>query len=675
MTFDSLGIVGTTVGDKYVIEAVVGEGSFSLVYRAMHLVWRTPVAIKCFRGFHDVPSETRDRLLLEFVQEGALLSELSGKSATIVQARDAGTLVAARGEALPYIVLEWLEGRTLESVLEEQRAVFGERGWPIERVIEVVAPIATALGMVHRRGIAHRDIKPNNIWIGGAFDSEEMFVKLLDFGIAKVVGTLKGREFRKTKGTVTSFTPAYGAPEQFSRNLGATGPWTDVYALALVFVELLAGRSPIEGDDFIQLGMAAVDPAHRPTPRALGVPVQDALERVLRKALSVRPDDRFATASDFWDALENARERARRPTVRVGSSPSGTDAAPERPALRRLRPALATGVLSLAVGALVGGGLHLDPTGVAGRFAQGARVHLSAMGAWFSRSSQASTAPSAVVASRPPRVTCPDDMVTVAGTKFSMGNDDREPDDSELPVHEVSLSSFCIDRREVTVGSYRLCAEEGRCERAPFEVAWRGIADEDKRAFSSACNGDDPERNAHPVNCVDWNMAARYCEFAGKRLPTEAEWELAARGTDRRSFPWGNEMPDASRANACGRECGSWAQKSGLEASLLYKDDDGFALTAPVGSFPRGRSPFGAFDMAGNVAEWVGDWEGPYRAEPENDPPGPAEGTRRVVRGGAFNGSRPSWFRATRRWGDEPDTRSHAYGFRCARSLSPPKSK
>src|SRR5258706_15490551 len=156
---DHLGIVGTTIGHKYLVEAAVGEGSFSYVYRAMHLVWRLPVALRCFKGFSDVSLEARARLLQDFVQEGALLSELSGRSATIVQARDAGTLVSAEGEELPYIVLEWLEGRTLESILQDQRAIFGPTGWPLDKAKHLIEPLAEGLGTGHRRGTRDAAIK------------------------------------------------------------------------------------------------------------------------------------------------------------------------------------------------------------------------------------------------------------------------------------------------------------------------------------------------------------------------------------------------------------------------------------------------------------------------------------------------------------------------------------
>jgi formylglycine-generating enzyme required for sulfatase activity len=680
MTHDHLGIVGTTIGGKYQVEAAVGEGSFSYVYRARHLVWHTPVALKCFRGFSDVSLEARARLLQDFIQEGQLLSELSGRSATIVQARDAGTLVSSDGEDLPYIVLEWLEGRSLENILQDQRAIFGPKGWPLEKAKHVIAPLAEVLGMVHHRGIAHRDIKPDNIWIGGSFSGDETFVKLLDFGIAKVVRDIQRREFQKTKGAVTSFTPAYGAPEQFSRALGATGPWTDVYALALVFTELLVGRPALDGEDFVQLGMGAIDPARRPTPRTLGVLVDDALEQVLAKALAVKPEDRYQSADAFWRAVSEA-DRPSSYSLRPVEGPAEPspasrrwwrrrDARPSHPGRSRLRSLATTTLLSLGAGGLLGLALRTAFPEVRAHWSRAISARAGSVADAFTKAVKRTSVSPASAAGRPAGSPCPDEMAMIEGGKFVMGADDRDASASEGPSHQVTLSPFCIDRKEVTVAAYKLCAEEGKCERAPFEVEWKGITRQQKKVFSAACNGDDPEKSVHPVNCVDWSMAVQYCSFAGKRLPSEAEWELAARGTDGRVYPWGDDPPDATRVNACGSECTAWSHKSGADIAPLYQEDDGFALTAPVGSFPRGRSPYGLFDMAGNVWEWVGDWEAPYPPDAAEDPGGPKLGTKRVLRGGAFTGSAPTWVRATRRYGDLPETRSHAYGFRCAKPVS-----
>src|SRR5260221_7370636 len=158
---DPLNIVGTTIADKYEIEKVVGAGGFGIVYRAMHKIWKQPVAIKCFKVLMDASPDVRDMLLKDFIQEGALLTQLSGRTASIVQARDVGTFTTASGAWVPYMVLEWLEGVTLESMLELQRAEHGMTGgaaWPIEKVIAILEPVAAALEILHRPGLPHRDI-------------------------------------------------------------------------------------------------------------------------------------------------------------------------------------------------------------------------------------------------------------------------------------------------------------------------------------------------------------------------------------------------------------------------------------------------------------------------------------------------------------------------------------
>src|SRR4051812_25573876 len=176
---DPLGIVGTTVGEKYDIEYVVGEGGFGIVYRAMHKIWKQPVAIKCFKVLMDASPDMREALLKDFIQEGALLTQLSGRTASIVQARDVGTFTTAGGAWVPYMVLEWLEGATHDTILGADRARVGSGGaaaWPIAKVIALLEPVASALEVVHRRGIAPRDIKPANIFVLGA-GTDEIHVK------------------------------------------------------------------------------------------------------------------------------------------------------------------------------------------------------------------------------------------------------------------------------------------------------------------------------------------------------------------------------------------------------------------------------------------------------------------------------------------------------------------
>ena len=304
---DPLGVCGTVIADKYRVDYVVGEGGFSVVYRAEHIIWKQPVALKCFKALANVPANVREDLLQGFIQEGKLMTSLSSRTAAIVQARDVGTFTSPQGLQVPYMVLEWLEGQSLDHVLVSEN----QRGMParsIEDAMMLLEPIVGALETVHQMNIAHRDVKPANLFIVGDARKTNTFVKILDFGIAKVMAEHAQLQtaLAQTGQEITAFTPNYGAPEQFSRSHGATGPWTDVFALALILVELVRGAPALQGNDYLQLAVASRDPMVRPTPRSLGVQVTDAVEATFHKALAVSPRERFRTAGEFWAALYKA---------------------------------------------------------------------------------------------------------------------------------------------------------------------------------------------------------------------------------------------------------------------------------------------------------------------------------------------------------------------------------
>lgn len=223
-------------------------------------------------------------------------------------------------------------------------------------------------------------------------------------------------------------------------------------------------------------------------------------------------------------------------------------------------------------------------------------------------------------------------MVYIPAGTFTMGWRFGEP--GETAEHIVSLDAFWIDQNEVTNRQYALCVAAGACTEPGQSRSY------DRETYYGNSDFDE-----FPVVFVNWEQAAAYCTWAGRRLPSEAEWEHAARGDDDRRYPWGNDVPNDTLANF----------------NHLFID------TRPVGSFPEGVSPFGVNDMAGNVAEWVNDWfiEQYYLRSPEQNPPGPSEGQVRTFRGGSFANVGEN-IRSTRRGHDSPQYNSSSVGFRCA---------
>jgi formylglycine-generating enzyme required for sulfatase activity len=243
--------------------------------------------------------------------------------------------------------------------------------------------------------------------------------------------------------------------------------------------------------------------------------------------------------------------------------------------------------------------------------------------------------------------------------------EDRDADPDERPARDVELRAYCMDRTEVTVASYGRCVAAGACSPASTTVVSRGLAPADVKFWSRFCNAGAEGRAEHPINCVDWKQAGAYCRWTGGRLPTEAEWEHAARGSDGRTYPWGNDKPNATRLNACGAECGAKATALGARAKVtMYDGDDGAETTAPVGRYPQGASPFGIQDMAGNVWEWTADGYAPYDPAATDNPTHEA-GPLRVVRGGHWLNALPQTPRAANRDSRAEDKQLEDVGFRC----------
>jgi len=214
-------------------------------------------------------------------------------------------------------------------------------------------------------------------------------------------------------------------------------------------------------------------------------------------------------------------------------------------------------------------------------------------------------------------------MVLVPAGRFAMGSNNG--DANEKPVHQVALASFEMDVTEVTTAQYEACVRAGTCQAAA--------------TYSTYCNAGKSDRQGHPINCVSWVDATAFCTWAGRRLPTEEEWEYAARGTYSRTYPWGSAAPDSQLC---------WNRLSSGQG------------TCGVGSFAAGKSPFGLHDMAGNVWEWTSTAICPYTKK------NCAEAAR-VYRGGSWNIGDPSYLRASDRVGNARAIRFDFLGFRCAR--------
>lgn len=258
------------------------------------------------------------------------------------------------------------------------------------------------------------------------------------------------------------------------------------------------------------------------------------------------------------------------------------------------------------------------------------------------------------------------EMVYVPEGEFLMGSDDEDAMDNEKPMHTVFLDGFWIYQTEVTNDQFTAFISATNHQTTAEEKGWSFMFVDNTMVEVNGAYWMAPEGPGssitdryfwedHPVVQVSWFDALAYCQWAGGRLPTEAEWEKAARGTDARKYPWGNE-PEIGGASACVR--------------ANYEECK--TITLPVGHFSPGASPYGALDMAGNVWEWVMDWAETdyYKNSPYENPQGPESGSYRILRGGSWKSN--EWrLRVTLRHGLPPDTTFPDVGIRCVHDVTP----
>ena len=546
---------------RYEILAEVGRGGMGVVYRALDTALGRTVAIKVVRlSEHASPEEVRtlrERLQRETRAAGGLAHP------NIVAVHDVGQ----EGDTA-YIVMEYVEGRTLDHLLAASQPR------PLEWCLRVLEGVDQALDYAHAHGVYHRDIKPANIMV-----QADGAVKVTDFGIAKIVLATTITEAGLVMGS-----PHYMAPEQLKGE--PVSARTDQFALAAVAYTILSGRRPFDADTLAALFSKILN--QDPVPlEAVNPALGTEFERVLRKAMAKDPAGRFESCTEFVTALKAAQQEATRRSLKAAPSakeyPQGRSAPLARAQVEAPKPA---------------------PT----------------------------PAPPSAPGAGEVRINAADGQryVWIPPGRFDMGCSpgDKECADDEKPRHGVRIANgFWMGQTEVTVGAYRRFTQA------------TGRAVPPAPSFA--------QNEGHPVVNVTWDDALAYCRWAGGRLPTEAEWEYAARA--------GTTGPRYGELAAIG-----WytANSGGHTHEVAQKQPNGFGL----------------YDMLGNVWEWVADWyhEEYYAAfdsEPR-DPRGPPTGQLRVLRGG-------SWFldprdvRASYRTRVVPGSGVNSGGFRCVREVIP----
>ena len=323
MVEDVFGILGTTLAGTFHVEEVIAEGGFGVVYRAEHVAFRAPVALKCLKIPGTISPSQSEQFVENFREEAEILFHLSAQIPEVVRPLHADAMTLEDGTFVPYIAMEWIDGKPLDSIiiLREQD---GLAPLNMRKCLKMLSPIAHALNKAHRFqvpggavvSVTHCDLKPENIVV--TEKDNPVRAKILDFGIAKARDSMRQNVGRITDSEDSRpFTPSYGAPEQWvPKRFGQTGPWTDVWGLALTLVECLTGRPPIDGDMHAMMG-TCLDQTRRPTPGTEGITLGEDVERAFYQALAVDPRERYQDVEEFWTALEDAEgvpstfERAR----------------------------------------------------------------------------------------------------------------------------------------------------------------------------------------------------------------------------------------------------------------------------------------------------------------------------------------------------------------------------
>jgi formylglycine-generating enzyme required for sulfatase activity len=583
--------------------------------------------------------------------ELAIKTLAAGRGATLAQRkrfeREVRALAELRHPGLVEILDAGEEGgvpwlamrRVVGSSLEERVRTRGPLS-PVQ-VADLGIQLCEALAVAHARGILHRDLKPDNVLC----TPDERYV-VTDFGLTKDIASAESIRLSKT-GAMQG-TPGYWAPEQAGGQGKEASFATDVYGLGAVLYAALTGRPPITGEGIYELSVATLE--RPPVPPSQLAEVPPELERVVLRCLAKSPADRFASLDLLAAALRLPQVSKQRGTTRSA-----------------LRVAAIGSTLGLAVlGLAIGLGRPDSTSPSASASELGAPSLPPSVPGWYralpERRRPPFPLPSGIsFGPKPGEYSNSQDgsvLVWVSAGKFAMGSESGDED--EQPIRVVNFAKgFFLGKHEVTWRQFEaFCRQEGRS--LPSRIA------ELRQLGGARFRAEDD----HPVFNVSWKDAAAYCEWAGLRLPSEAEWEYAARGPRGRTWAWGEDPPAGDLANLADQSA-DWDWPASRKRSGWTKADfqDGFSYTAPVDSYPRGASPFGCLGQAGNVQEWVQDGYRPsYEGAPlDGSPVEPDGSSDRVLRGASWNDDAKRARAANRFW-LAPGLRGPNVGFRLAKS-------
>jgi serine/threonine protein kinase len=667
-------------GGQYLVGRALGSGGFGITYLGRDLRLSQRVAIKEYMpravaarhrdGSTVVPGSGRDRDdfafgLARFLDEARMLASLENEP-NVVGAKN---FFEENGTA--YLVMPYLDGQSLDAVRRSRGGRLPER-----EAVPLAMAVLDGLRAVHARGLLHRDIKPQNVYVTAAGQ-----VKLLDFGAARYAAGAQSRSLTAV------LTVPYAPFEQYQGSGDGQGPWTDVYAVGVLLYVLLTGQEPPEA-------LSRLDEDGLVPPAAVpGAAVSAEVSAAVVAALAPRARDRLRDADAFLARLaaspavaavaapppqpadpdaerrrseerlaeerrtleaERQRleaERERLDTERRGweAERSQTAVAPPPDRARGRRRALALGGAAAVAAVAVALGLGLarggdeGAAGAAGRagVVGGAAPAVGAAPALRPAGAGSIPPPDAAAASHPadreePEIpTPPDGMVGIPAGTYVIGCRETEPacPPDARPRHEVRVEAFAVQQQETTASEYDACVAAGACPPA-------GRAPD--------CTWQRSERDQHPINCVDWAAATAYCRWRGWRLPSESEWEVAARGPQAPPYPWGESVPSCAQTRLRGTKTDSCAGRG----------------PSAVGERPGDRSWCGALDLGGNVREWTDTDYLPYPGGTID--PGQSG---KVNRGGSWEMSVEQYPAAYTRIADEPQRSRGDLGMRCAVSL------